>query len=192
MLRFALIAAALAGCVGTESHEELTLLTGSASVDEEPGGGDEPVPQDPPAPDTPTEDPPSEPEPEPIDCGVLCAKGDRLEMTLHDPSEPWETIRKDELVQSIEVDSMGGELEITLHVTGNFGSAGKADGVTVTVGGNLACSSAIRVAGQPGVNDCTVTVDVEPGHSMVPVTLRQAGGSAGWSIILETAAVVVL
>ncbi len=128
----------------------------------------------------------------PVVCGTLCGAGDRLEATLIETSEPWTTYRQDTVEQTLEVDSAGGSIEVTLRLTGNFGTAGMADGVTVAIGDSPPCPSSPRVVGQPGVSECRAVVPVAPGHTAIPVVLHQWNGAQeGWAVISETVALVL-
>lgn len=130
------------------------------------------------------------PDAAPVDCGTLCLSGDRVEVTLVEGQ--WQAYRQATVVQDIGVDSAGGDIEVTLSLTGNFGTVGMADGVVVTVGATTPCPPSVRIVGESGANECRAVVTVPPGHSTIPVTLFQWNGDReGWALIHEQYALVL-
>jgi hypothetical protein len=127
----------------------------------------------------------------PVDCGSLCGPGDRIELVLIDPSAPI-TFRQDTVVQLVPIDSMGGELEVNLDVSGNFGTVGLADGAIVTIAEATPCLPDVREPSDEGDwNHCHVTVSVRAGHTDLSVSFFQQNGSQGWAVAREAIALVL-
>lgn len=127
----------------------------------------------------------------PIDCGSLCMRGDRVEQAIIEA--PGQGFDQETAIQTLGIDTAGGPLEITLTAVGNFGTVGEADGVVITIGGSEPCPSQVREPGEGNANTCHAVLTVGPGHTVLPITLFQAGASSrnGWTVSREDIALVL-